>query len=63
MLILMLKMYLSLKEMNIMYSTKYLLACCLCQMRKNTNGRLLQGKGSQIQINNKTIIEFGSRRI
>ena len=24
--------------------------------------RLLQGKGSQIQINNKTIIEFGSRR-
>ena len=24
---------------------------------------LLQGKGSQIQINNKTIIEFGSRRI
>ena len=30
---------------------------------KNTNGRLLQGKGLQIQINNKTIIEFGSRRI
>ena len=27
------------------------------------NGRLLQGKGLQIQINNKTIIEFGSRRI
>ena len=25
--------------------------------------RLLQGKGLQIQINNKTIIEFGSRRI
>ena len=24
---------------------------------------LLQGKGSQIQMNNKTIIEFGSRRI
>ena len=23
----------------------------------------IQGKGSQIQINNKTIIEFGSRRI
>ena len=23
---------------------------------------LLQGKGSQMQINNKTIIEFGSRR-
>ena len=37
--------------------------CCLCQMRENTNGRLLQGKGSQIQIDNKTIIEFGSRRI
>ena len=37
--------------------------CCLCQMRKNTNGRLLQGKVLQIQINNKTIIEFGSRRI
>ena len=37
--------------------------CCLCQMRKNTNGRLLQGKGLEIQINNKTIIEFGSRRI
>ena len=36
---------------------------CLCQMRENTNGRLLQGKGLQIQINNKTIIEFGSRRI
>ena len=32
-----------------------------CQMQKNTNG--LQGKGLQIQINNKTIIEFGSRRI
>ena len=32
-------------------------------MRENTNGRLLQGKGLQIQINNKTIIEFGSRRI
>ena len=30
---------------------------------KNTNGRLLQEKGLQIQINNKTIIEFGSRRI
>ena len=29
----------------------------------NINGRLLQGKGLQIQINNKTIIEFGSRRI
>ena len=28
--------------------------CGLCQMRKNTNGRLLQGKGLQIQINNKT---------
>ena len=26
------------------------------------NGRLLQGKVVQIQINNKTIIEFGSRR-
>ena len=25
------------------------------------NGRLLQGKVLQIQINNKTIIEFGSR--
>ena len=24
---------------------------------------VLQGKGLQIQINNKTIIEFGSRRI
>ena len=47
--------------------------CCLCQMQ-NTNGLcclcqnlkykwLLQEKGSQIQINNKTIIEFGSRRI
>ena len=24
---------------------------------------IFQGKGSQIQINNKTIIEFGSRRI
>ena len=24
---------------------------------------LLEGKGSQIQINNKTIIEFGFRRI
>ena len=32
-------------------------------MPKNTNGRLLQGKSLQIQINNKTIIEFGSRRI
>ena len=32
-------------------------------MRENTNGRLLQGKVLQIQINNKTIIEFGSRRI
>ena len=30
---------------------------------ENTNGRLLQGKVLQIQINNKTIIEFGSRRI
>ena len=30
---------------------------------QNTNDLLLQGKGSQIQINNKTIIEFGSRRI
>ena len=37
--------------------------CCLCQIRKNTNGRLLQGKVLQIQVNNKTIIEFGSRRI
>ena len=47
--------------------------CCLCQMQ-NTNGLcclcqnskyklLFQGKGLQIQINNKTIIEFGSRRI
>ena len=44
--------------------------CCLCQMQ-NTNGLcqnskykwLLQGKGSQIQINNKTIIEFGFRSI
>ena len=44
--------------------------CCLCQMQ-NTNGLrqnskhkwLLQGKGSHIRINNKTIIEFGSRRI
>ena len=46
----------------------------LCQMRENTNGLccscqnlkykwLLQEKGSQIQINNKTIIEFGSRKI
>ena len=32
-------------------------------MRENTNARLLQGKGLQIQINNKAIIEFGSRRI
>ena len=43
--------------------------CCLCQMQ-NTNGLccscqnlkckwLLQGKGSQMQINNKTIIEWG----
>ena len=32
-------------------------------MRENTNGRLLQGKGLQIQINYKTIIEFGPRRI
>ena len=30
---------------------------------KSTNGRLFQGKGLQIQINNKTIIAFGSRRI
>ena len=30
---------------------------------KNTNGRLLQEKGLQVQINNKTIIEVGSRRI
>ena len=37
--------------------------CCLRQMRENTNGRLLQGKGLQIQINNKTITEFGSRWI
>ena len=37
--------------------------CCLCQMRENRNGRLPQGKGLQIQINNKTIIEFGSRKI
>ena len=37
--------------------------CCLCQMRENTNDRLLQGKGLKIQINNKTIIEFVSRRI
>ena len=29
---------------------------------QNTNGQLLQGKGLQRQIN-KTIIEFGSRRI
>ena len=29
---------------------------------ENTNGRLFQGKVLQIQINNKTIIEFGSRR-
>ena len=47
--------------------------CCLCQMQ-NTNGLcclcqnsrykwLFQGKGSQIQINSKTIIEFCSRRI
>ena len=27
-------------------------------MRENTNGRLLQGKGLQIQINNKTINLF-----
>ena len=26
-------------------------------------GKILQGKGSQIQINNKTIIEFGFGRI
>ena len=32
-------------------------------MRENTNGRLVQGKDLQIQINNKTIIEFGSRKI
>ena len=32
-------------------------------MRENTNGRLVQGKDLQIQINNKTIIEFGPRRI
>ena len=32
-------------------------------MRENTNGRLVQGKVLQIQINNKTIIEFGSHRI
>ena len=45
-------------------------SCCLCQ-RQNTNGLcqnskykwLLQGKRSQIQINNKTIIEFGFRTI
>ena len=37
--------------------------CCLCQMRENTNDRLLQGKGLKIQINNKTIIEFVSRRM
>ena len=30
---------------------------------ENKNGRLLQGKVLQIQINNKTVIEFGSRRI
>ena len=30
---------------------------------KITNGRLIQGKVLQIQIDNKTIIEFGSRRI
>ena len=44
--------------------------CCLCQMQ-NKNGLcqnskykwFLQGKGSQIWINNKTILEFGSRRI
>ena len=29
----------------------------------NANSRLLQGKVLQIQINNKTVIEFGSRRI
>ena len=35
--------------------------CCLC---KNLKYKwLLQEKGSQMQINNKTIIEFGSRRI
>ena len=28
-------------------------------MQENTNGRLPQGKVLQIQINNKTIIEFG----
>ena len=32
-------------------------------MRENKNGWLLQGKVLQIQINNKTIIEFGSRKI
>ena len=32
-------------------------------MQENTNDRLLQGKGLQIQINNKTIIEFRSRKI
>ena len=35
--------------------------CCLCQNLKSN--WLLQGKVSQIQINNKKIIEFGSRRI
>ena len=48
--------------------------CSFCRMWENTNGLcclcqnskykwLLQGKGSQKRINNKTIIEFGSRRI
>ena len=32
-------------------------------MQENTNGRLIQVKVLQIQMNNKTIIEFGSRRI
>ena len=43
--------------------------CSFCQMRENMNAffnkeiiNVLQGKGSQIQINNKTIIEFGFRR-
>ena len=35
--------------------------CWLCQNSKYKC--LLQGKGLQIRINNKTVIEFGSRRI
>ena len=40
-----------------------LIYAAYAKCEKNTNGRLLQRKGLQIQINNKTIIEFGSRRI